>query len=79
MKTISLTAIRSQIYKIFDQVLETGKPVYVKRKGRIIKIDLDKRLPRTKRLFSQPPRKNVVKGDPEELVNFKSWKWDEEA
>lgn len=79
MKTISLTAVRRQIYKIFDQVLETGKPVYVKRKGQIIKIDLDRRASRTERLFSQAPRKNVVKGDPEELVDFKSWQWDEEA
>ena len=79
MKTLSLTAIRRQIYKIFDQVLETGKPVYVKRKGQIIKIDLYNRMSRTKRLFGQPPRKDVVKGDPEELINFKAWEWDEGA
>ena len=75
MKTLNLTTIRRQIYKIFDQVIETGKPVFVKRKGHIIKIDLEKPLSRTQRLFSQPSRKNVVKGDPEELVKVKSWQW----
>jgi len=75
MKTISVTKIRSQIYKIFDQVIETGKPVYIKRKGRILKIDLYQPISRTERLFSQPPRFDVIKGDPEELVEFKVWEW----
>lgn len=79
MKTIPLTTIRSQIYKFFDQVIESGKPVYIKRKGWILKIDLDKPLSRTERLFKKPVRKNVVKGDAEELVDFKSWEWEEES
>ena len=79
MRTFSLTSIRRQIYKVFDQVIETGKPVYVKRKGRIIKIDLDKPVSRTERLFSQKVRKDVINGDPESLVNFKTWQWDEKV
>ncbi len=78
MKTLTLTAIRKQIYRIFDQVIETGKPVYVKLKGHIIKIDLNIPQSRTQRLFSQPIRKNVVKGDPEDLVEFKAWEWSED-
>ncbi len=78
MKTLTLTNIRKQIYKIFDHVIETGQPVFVKRKGHIIKIDLEKPMSRTQRLFSQPIRKNVVKGDPEELVHVQSWQWSED-
>lgn len=31
MKKFSTTALRSQIYTTFDEILETGEPVMVKR------------------------------------------------
>ena len=77
MKALTLTNLRSNLFKIIDQIIESGKPVFIKRKGHIVRIDLDKPTKRTERLFKQPLRKNVITGDPEELVNFKAWQWDE--
>jgi hypothetical protein len=33
MTPISLTALRSQLFKIVDRVIETGMPVEIERKG----------------------------------------------
>ncbi len=75
MKTLSNKTVNYRIEDVLDQVIKTGKPMFIKRKGKIIKIDLKKGLSRTERLFSKPPRKNVVKGDSEDLVHFKAWEW----
>jgi len=33
MTPISLTALRNQLFKIVDRVIETGMPVEIERKG----------------------------------------------
>ena len=64
---MSLTAskLRQNIYQILDQVLETGVPIEISRKGRILKIvaeDSDK--------LSNLQRRDCIVGDPEELVHM---------
>ena len=63
---ISATQLRTDIYQVLDQVLETGVPVIVQRAGRLLKIvpvrDDEAKLVIVKR--------DVLRGDPEELVHM---------
>jgi PHD/YefM family antitoxin component YafN of YafNO toxin-antitoxin module len=43
MTPISLTALRSQLFKIVDRVIETGIPVEIERRGHKLKIVLEKK------------------------------------
>lgn len=77
MRTITLTSLREKIFSIFDEVSETGKPIFVKRKGHLIKIDLVTSQSRTERLFEQPFKNDAINGDPNELIDYKAWEWNE--
>ncbi|MFL6199803.1 MAG: type II toxin-antitoxin system Phd/YefM family antitoxin [Thermoanaerobaculia bacterium] len=57
---------REDIYRILDQVLETGIPVEIERGGKLLKIIPVE--PRSK-LENLKPRKYLL-SDPEELVNL---------
>jgi hypothetical protein len=54
------------LYKLLDKVLETGVPLEIKRKGKIIKIlppdETDK--------LSNLKKRNILNCDPEELVHI---------
>ena len=63
---VTASKLRQDIYRILDQILETGVPVEIERKGRVLKI-----VPVT------PPSKlgnlvarDCIPGDPEELVQI---------
>jgi len=63
---ISTSALRQNLYKLLDKVLETGIPLEIKRKGKIIKIippeESDKLL--------NLKYRNIITCDPEELVHI---------
>jgi hypothetical protein len=65
---MALTAskLRENIYKILDEILETGVAVEIERGGKILRISPAE--PRSK-LGSLRPRK-YLRGDPEELVHL---------
>jgi hypothetical protein len=63
MKTSSL---RENLYRILDQVLETGIPVEIERRGKILKIMPAE--PRSK-LTNLKPRPYLL-SDPEDLVEM---------
>ena len=79
METITLTSLREKIFKIFDKISETGEPVIVKRKGKLMKIELINQEKVTDKLFKQPFKKNAVSGNSDDLVDFKSWDWNEKV
>jgi len=63
---ISTSALRGNIYRLLDQVLEDGKPLEIERKGKLLKI-----------VPEQPPGKmtnlikhNCLTGDPESIVHI---------
>ena len=69
---ITASKLRENIYNILDQALETGVPVEVERKGRILKIVPP---PKQSRLAKLKKRKYLV-GDPESIVHMdwlKEW------
>jgi hypothetical protein len=67
MTPISLTALRSQLFKIVDRVIETGMPVKIERKGHRLKIVLDEK----KSKLNNLKRRNCIVGDPDELIDLK--------
>ena len=52
MRPVSLTALRNNLFKIVDQVIQTGNPVIVERKGHKLKIVLEEKKSKLKNLKS---------------------------
>ena len=66
---ITASKLRENIYKILDQVLETGSPVEIERRGRKLRIVPGDARPRGK-LARLERRPKVIVGDPEALVHL---------
>ncbi len=67
---ISPTKLRQNLYSILDAVLESGVPVEIKRRGRLLRIVPveDPEADRLGRLRRIAPRPDLMLVDPEELV-----------
>jgi hypothetical protein len=63
---ITTTKLRATIYRILDQVLETGVPVEIERRGRRLRIVAVEPPDKLARLV---PRADVLTCDPEDLVS----------
>lgn len=72
--SMSLTALRQQLFKIVDQVIATGIPKEIHRNGHIIKIIIDDK----KSKLANIKKHDCIIGDPEELVDFPLHEWNEE-
>jgi len=64
---MALTAskLRQDIYRILDQVIETGIPAEIERKGKIVRIVP----PEESEKLSRLSKRDLFDGDPEELVH----------
>jgi hypothetical protein len=72
---VKATQLRKDIYTILDQVLASGKPVQVERKGRTLTIQPDVRAPKLTRL----KKRKVLGSDPGSIVHIDwsgEWKHD---
>lgn len=74
MAPISLTALRNQLFKLIDQAIATGIPVEIERKGHRLKIVPEHR---KSKLDNLKPHACII-GDPDDLVDLKVGKWEEE-
>ena len=63
---ISTSKLRQDIYRILDEILASGEPVEIERKGRRLRIVPVAQPPRLERM----PRRDYLKGDPEEIVEI---------
>jgi len=73
MKVFSATKLRENLYAVLDEVLATGVPAVVKRKGRRIRIIAEEPPSKLDRL----ERHDAVVGDPEDIVHLdwsSAWK-----
>lgn len=68
---LSASKLRQNIYRILDGVLESGVPVEVERKGKLLRIVPVQAPSKLDRL----PRREVIVGDPDSLVEID---WSEE-
>ncbi len=69
MKTITPTELRSNIYNLLDEVLRTGIPIEINKGNRKLRIVPVRKTDKLQNLISRP---NVIKGDPNDLVDI-SW------
>ena len=63
--TVTPTGLRQDLYRILDQILETGTPVVVVRKGRRLRIVPEQQRGRLESLVPH----DLIVGDPEDIVH----------
>ena len=73
MESLTITALRQQLFKIVDRIIETGIPVEIERHGHRLKIVLDDP---PEKLANLRPHSAIV-GDPDELVDLETDRWQE--
>ena len=61
---LTATKLRQNVYAILDQVIETGIPVEIERKGKIVRIEPEKKKSKFDRI---PPWPDLIVGDPNDL------------
>lgn len=66
-QTYTASAVRADIYNLLDQVIETGEPLEIERKGHILRIVRERTDSWVDRLV---PHEGVVSGDPDDLVSI---------
>jgi hypothetical protein len=64
---VTASKLRSNIYKLLDQVIETGVPLEIERKGKKLKIIAT---PPADKLASLGPHRDFIKCEPEEIVHL---------
>ena len=68
MKTTA-SKLRENIYRLLDQVVETGVPIEIERRGRRLKI-VPADEPARAKLDQLEPRPDAIVGNPEDLVHL---------
>ena len=63
---VTASRLRSDVYRILDQVIETGVPVEIERRGKVLRIVPPSDTSKTARLV----RRDYVADDPEDLVHL---------
>jgi hypothetical protein len=63
---ITATKLRADIYRLLDEVLETGQPLEIERNGETLVIAPKQELSLWDRL---PRREGFIVGDPDELIH----------
>lgn len=64
---ITASKLRSDVYRLLDEVLETGQPLEIKRNGKTLVIAPQERQSIWDRL---PRREGAIIGDPEGLIHI---------
>jgi prevent-host-death family protein len=65
--TITASRLRANVYKVLDEVLETGTPVEIERRGQRLRIIPAAPTSRLDRLIRRP---RYLKVDPESIVHL---------
>ena len=64
---ISATQLRGDVYRLLDEVLETGRPLEIERGGKMLVIAPKEQQSIWDRL---PRREGFIVGDPDELIHI---------
>lgn len=65
--SISVTELRANLYRLIDDVIQTGEPLTIERNGHKVVIARSPVESKLARLVSRP---DFIKGDPEDLVHL---------
>ncbi|MBM3699583.1 MAG: type II toxin-antitoxin system Phd/YefM family antitoxin [Actinobacteria bacterium] len=63
---ITATKLRQNLYRILDEILDSGIPVKINRKGEILKIMPEKKKSKLERLTEH----STIIGDPESIISI---------
>lgn len=66
---ITASKLRQDVYRILDEVLATGEPVEIRRKGQTLRIVAES-VPARSRLAAMEPWPDLITGDPDDLVHL---------
>ena len=72
LRRVTASKLRENIYRILDETLETGVPVEVLRKGKVLRIVPEKRASKLSRL----KKRSGFQGNPDDIVHMdwlKEW------
>ena len=72
---ITVSALRGNIYRLLDKILESGKPLEIERKGK--RLQIIPKEPSSK--LSRLTKHTCIQGDPESIVHLDwsdEWKSD---
>ncbi len=69
MKTVTATELRANIYKLLEEVLNTGIPLEIKKGDKRLRIVPVEKGDKLRNLRARP---HVIQGDPDELAAI-SW------
>ena len=64
--SISISSLRANLYRVVDEVLATGVPVEIARKGRKVRLVPDQPLSKLARL----KKRKVLQCKPDQLLNL---------
>lgn len=73
MKTITPTELRTNIYKLLEEVLDTGVPIEINKGGRKLRIVPVDKIDKLQNLVSRP---SVITGDADDLADIH---WEQEV
>jgi hypothetical protein len=63
---VSATQLRANVYRLLDEVLETGQPLEIQRNGKVLVIAPKE----TGSIWDRLPRREgAIVGDPDELIH----------
>ena len=73
MASLTLTALRNNLFKIVDEIIKTGNPVEIERNGHRLKIVLKEKKSKLENLKSH----DCINDDPDDLVHLEVAEWRE--
>lgn len=74
MHKLSITALRQNLFQVADEVLESGVPVAIERRGRTLLLVAENS---GKSRLAALKRRKLIKGAAEQLVDTKVGEWRE--
>ncbi len=73
MQTLSITTLRQNLYQVVDEIIATGDPVVIERKGSRVLLILEQKGSK----FANLKKHQCVNGDLNELVDMEIAQWNE--
>jgi hypothetical protein len=64
---ITASALRANVYRLLDEVLDSGRPLEIERKGKVVVIAPKEAQSIWERL---PQREGAIVGDPDEVIHM---------
>lgn len=71
MAPVTLTTLRSKLFEMVDQVISTGMPLEIERRGKRLRISLVEKKAKLANLTSH----DCIVGDPDELIHLEVAPW----